>query len=104
MRRIWSWLAAFAARIFVSRTKVFGVSGKQVGEVISQRGSCVIIRDYGSFMFTVLDTEAEGGPKIVNEYAIYRNAVIGAELWEYNKRNAREGNKSHDGSTLSRNG
>lgn len=99
MRLVLAWLAAKVASIFTDPAylfdekafiEVFGANGTQVGEVISRRGACVIIRDYESFMFTVVDIEAEGGPEIVNEYAIFRNAVIGAECWELRKQNARQ--------------
>lgn len=53
---------------------------------ISRRGSTVIVRSYKDLMFHVVDICAEGGPELVGEYAIYRNAVIAAELWEYSKR------------------
>ena len=53
---------------------------------ISRRGSTVIVRNYKDLMFHVVDIAADGGPEIVGEYAIYRNAVIAAELWEYSKR------------------
>ena len=52
---------------------------------IARRGSTVIVRCYKELMFHVVDIAAEGGPELVGEYAIYRNAVIAAELWEYSK-------------------
>lgn len=60
------------------------------GVEISRRGSTVICRSRQDFMFHVVDVCAEGGPELVGEYAIYRNAVIAAELWEYSKRKKTE--------------
>jgi len=91
MRRLWSWLAAKVASVFTDPVylsdeeqfeKCFGLTGKDVGRF----GSTVIIRSYKDFMFHVVDIAAEGGPELVGEYSIYRNAVIGAECWELRKR------------------
>lgn len=72
------WIRATFRILFVQQAS-------STGREISRRGSTVIVRSYDDFMFHVVDIDANGGPELVGEYAIYRNAVIAAELWEFSK-------------------
>lgn len=82
MKSYFKRLASSVASLFRASKRETETTCREV----SRRGSTAIVRNYKDCMFHVVDIMAEGGPELVGEYAIYRNAVRAAELWEQAKR------------------